>query len=80
MTEEADVVIVGAGHNGMAAAGYLSRAGKRVIVVERMAKVGGMTSSGYMIPEAPSHLVTPCAVELLFVRGSGLIEELEGLG
>lgn len=77
MTEEADVVIVGAGHNGMAAAGYLSRAGKRVIVVERMAKVGGMTSSGYMIPEAPSHLVTPCAVELLFVRGSGLIEELE---
>lgn len=77
MNEEADVVIVGAGHNGMAAAGYLSRAGKRVIVVERLAKVGGMTSAGYMIPEAPSHLVTPCAVELLFVRGSGLIEELE---
>lgn len=77
MTEEADVVVVGAGHNGMAAAGYLSRAGKRVIVVERLGKVGGMTSAGYMIPEAPSHLVTPCAVELLFVRGSGLIEELE---
>lgn len=77
MNEEADVVIVGAGHNGMAAAGYLSRAGKRAIVVERMAKVGGMTSSGYMIPEAPQHLVTPCAVELLFVRGTGLIEDLE---
>jgi len=77
VTEEADVVVVGAGHNGMAAAGYLSRAGKRVIVVERLGKVGGMTSAGYMIPEAPSHLVTPCAVELLFVRGSGLIEELE---
>lgn len=54
MTEEADVVIVGAGHNGMAAAGYLSRAGKRVIVVERLGKVGGMTSAGYMIPEAPA--------------------------
>jgi len=77
VSEEADVVIVGAGHNGMAAAGYLSRAGKRVVVVERLGKVGGMTSAGYMIPEAPSHLVTPCAVELLFVRGSGLIEELE---
>jgi phytoene dehydrogenase-like protein len=72
-----DAIIVGAGHNGMAAAGYLSRAGKKVVVVERMAKVGGMTSSGYMIPEAPDYLVTPCAVELLFARGSGLIEDLE---
>src|SRR3546814_349245 len=73
----ADVVIVGAGHNGMTAAGYLSRAGKRVIVVERSPKVGGMATSGYMIPEAPQHLVTPCAVELLFVRGTGVIEDLE---
>lgn len=77
MDETVDVVVVGAGHNGMAAAGYLSRAGRSVVVVERMAKVGGMTSSGYMIPEAPEHLVTPCAVELLFARGSGIIEDLE---
>jgi phytoene dehydrogenase-like protein len=72
-----DAIIVGAGHNGMAAAGYLSRAGKKVVVVERMEKVGGMTSSGYMIPEAPEYMVTPCAVELLFARGSGIIEDLE---
>ena len=77
MNDQYDAVIVGAGHNGMAAAGYLSRAGKRVLVVERLGKVGGMTSSGYLIPEAPQHLVTPCAVELLFVRGTGLIEDLE---
>lgn len=77
MTDQYDAVIVGGGHNGMAAAGYLSRAGKKVVVVERMDKVGGMTSSGFMIPEAPDYLVTPCAVELLFVRGSGLIEDLE---
>jgi phytoene dehydrogenase-like protein len=77
VNEQVDVVIVGAGHNGMSAAGYLSRAGKSVIVVERLGKVGGMTSSGYLIPEAPQHMVTPCAVELLFVRGTGLIEELE---
>lgn len=72
-----DAIIIGAGHNGMAAAGYLSRAGKNVLLLERMGKVGGMTSSGYMIPEAPQHLVTPCAVELLFARGSGVIEDLE---
>jgi len=77
MDDQIDVVVVGAGHNGMAAAGYLARAGKRVIVVEQLGKVGGMTSSGHMIPEAPQHLVTPCAVELLFVRGTGLIEDFE---
>lgn len=77
MSAQYDAVIIGAGHNGMAAAGYLSRAGKKVVVIERMAKVGGMTSAGYMIAEAPDYLVTPCAVELLFARGSGIIEELE---
>ena len=77
MTEDVDVVIIGAGHNGLTAAGYLARDGKRVAVVERSQKVGGMTSSGYMIPEAPQHLVTPCAVEVIFLRGTGVIEELE---
>jgi len=77
MTDIYDAVIVGGGHNGMAAAGYLSRAGKKVVVVERLDKVGGMTSSGYMIADAPGYLVTPCAVELLFARGSGIIEDLE---
>lgn len=77
MTDIYDAVIIGGGHNGLSAAGYLSRAGKKVVVLERLGKVGGMTSAGYMIPEAPQHLVTPCAVELLFVRGTGLIEDLE---
>jgi len=77
MSAPYDAVIIGAGHNGMAAAGYLSRAGKKVVVIERMAKVGGMTSAGYLIAEAPDYLVTPCAVELLFARGSGIIEDLE---
>ena len=77
MNAQYDAVIIGAGHNGMAAAGYLSRAGKKVVVIERMAKVGGMTSADYMIAEAPDYLVTPCAVELLFARGSGIIQDLE---
>ena len=72
-----DVIIVGAGHNGLTAGCYLSRAGRRVLVVDRGSKVGGMTSSGFLIPEAPQHLVTPCAVEVIFMRGTGIIEELE---
>jgi phytoene dehydrogenase-like protein len=77
MNKDYDVIIVGAGHNGMVAANYLARDGKRVAVIERLGKVGGMTSSGYMIPEAPEHLVTPCAVEIIFMRGTGIIEDLD---
>jgi phytoene dehydrogenase-like protein len=77
MNQEFDAIIVGAGHNGLTAGCYLSMAGRRVAIVERMSKIGGMTSSGYMMPEAPQHLTTPCAVEVIFMRSSGVIEELE---
>jgi phytoene dehydrogenase-like protein len=36
-----DVVIVGAGHNGLVTAAYLARAGRRVLVLERRELVGG---------------------------------------
>lgn len=77
MNKDYDVIVVGAGHNGMVAATYLAKEGKKVLLVERNAKVGGMTSSGYMIPEAPQHLVTPCAVEIIYLRQTGIIEDLE---
>ena len=36
-----DVVIVGAGHNGLVTAAYLARAGRKVLVLERREFVGG---------------------------------------
>ncbi len=36
-----DVVIIGAGHNGLTAAAYLARAGRKVLVLERRDVVGG---------------------------------------
>ncbi len=36
-----DVVIIGAGHNGLVTAAYLGRAGRRVLVLERREIVGG---------------------------------------
>ena len=40
-----DVVIVGGGHNGLVAAGYLARAGLRVRLLERLGHVGGAAVS-----------------------------------
>jgi phytoene dehydrogenase-like protein len=36
-----DAIIVGGGHNGLVTAAYLSRAGRKVLVLERRAQVGG---------------------------------------
>lgn len=36
-----DIVVMGGGHNGLTAAAYLARAGKKVLVLERQAFVGG---------------------------------------
>ena len=36
-----DIIIVGAGHNGLVTAAYLARAGRRVLVLERRDVVGG---------------------------------------
>ena len=40
-TARHDAVIIGAGHNGLVAAAYLSRAGRSVLVLERRPVIGG---------------------------------------
>ena len=53
-----DAVIVGAGHNGLACAAYLARAGERVLVVESRSRVGGACT----IEEPfPGVRMSPCA-------------------
>jgi phytoene dehydrogenase-like protein len=58
-----DMIVIGAGHNGLVAANYLADEGLDVLVVEASDTIGGMTSSAYAIPEAPQHLINHCAVD-----------------
>ena len=37
-----DVIIIGAGHNGLVAASYLSKKGKKVLVIEKNENLGGL--------------------------------------
>ncbi|MGH2559141.1 MAG: phytoene desaturase family protein [Thermomicrobiales bacterium] len=43
MSTSYDAIVVGSGHNGLIAAGYLAKAGKRVLVLERREIIGGAT-------------------------------------
>ena len=45
-----DVIIIGAGHNGLTAAAYLARAGLRVLGLERRHIVGGATQTDETFP------------------------------
>jgi phytoene dehydrogenase-like protein len=45
-----DVLIIGGGHNGLVAAAYLARAGRRVLVLERRHVLGGAAVSEQVYP------------------------------
>ena len=51
-----DVVIIGAGHNGLIAAAYLAKAGKKVAIFEAAPEVGGATASVRAFPEFDARL------------------------
>lgn len=72
-----DVIVVGAGHNGLVAACYLARAGLDVLVVEASDVIGGCTTTAALVPEAPDHLLGPCAADIITMRGSTIVSDLE---
>ncbi len=45
-----DAIIIGAGHNGLTAAAYLARAGRKVLVLERRHVLGGAAVTEEVVP------------------------------
>lgn len=50
MANNYDTIIIGAGLNGLTTAAYLSKAGKRVLVLEARASIGGAASTEEVFP------------------------------
>ena len=75
-----DVVILGAGHNGLVAASYLGRAGLSVLLLEKNDYIGGATTSQKLFPDYEAWLSRYSYLVSLFpekiIRDLGLKLEL----
>lgn len=81
MPKTQDVVVIGAGHNGLIAACYLARAGLSVTVLEANPALGGMTSSEWgVFPNAPDHGITSAALDVVFIRSNSVIADFDLAG
>ena len=80
--QEYDVVVVGGGHNGLAAAAYVARAGYSVAVLESQPWVGGAAISAqsfdgveaklsrysYLVSLMPQHIRDDLGLDISLIR------------
>lgn len=76
-SQHADIIVIGAGHNGLVAANYLVDAGLKVQVLEACDQIGGLTATRYPIVAAPQHATNPYSVDAFFWDSFPPSKELE---
>ncbi|WP_068819444.1 beta-carotene ketolase CrtO [Phormidesmis priestleyi] len=73
-----DVVIIGAGHNGLVCAAYLLKAGYSVLLLEKRSVPGGAATTEEVMPDrAPGFKFNLCAIDHEFIHLGPVVEELE---
>lgn len=72
---ETDVVVIGAGHNGLACAAYLARAGLEVAVVEAAGQAGGNTRTEELTLPGFAH--DSCASAHVLIQSNPMIRDDE---
>ncbi|MEX1143532.1 MAG: NAD(P)/FAD-dependent oxidoreductase [Anaerolineales bacterium] len=50
MSADFDVIVIGGGHNGLVAAAWLARVGRKVLLLERRASLGGAAATEELFP------------------------------
>ena len=75
--QEYDVVMIGAGHNGLVCAAYLLKAGYSVLLLEQRSVPGGAATTEAVIPELPDFTFNLCAIDHEFIHLGPVVEELE---
>lgn len=76
--ESYDVIIIGAGHNGLTCAAYLLGAGYSVLLLEKRSIPGGAATTEEIMPkEAPGFRFNLCAIDHEFIHLGPVVEELE---
>lgn len=71
--ERFDVIVIGAGHNGLTAAAYLARAGLSVLVLEKNEYIGGAVVSREVEPD---FIYSSCSYALSLLRPE-IVRDLE---